>query len=83
MIAYRKERINHAMLFFAQEHHKKTHRYLSQTVLYKYLAFFEFRYLKFYGEMPLELTYRAMFLPGITIRLMPLCKALRNAGLFY
>jgi hypothetical protein len=60
VIAYRKERINHAMLFFAQEHHKKNRRYLSQRVLYKYLAFFEFRYLKSYGEMPLELTYRAM-----------------------
>jgi uncharacterized phage-associated protein len=60
MIAYRKERINHAMLFFAQEHYKKTHRYLSQTALYKYLAFFEFRYLKSYGEMPLDLEYKAM-----------------------
>jgi hypothetical protein len=60
MVAYQKERINHAMLFFAQEHYKKTHKYLSQTALYKYLAFFEFRYLKSYGEMPLDLEYRAM-----------------------
>jgi hypothetical protein len=60
MVAYRKERINHALLFFAQEHYKKTHKYLSQTVLYKYLAFFEFRYLKYVGDMPLELTYKAM-----------------------
>jgi hypothetical protein len=60
MVAYRNERINHAMLFFAREHHKKTRRYLSQTALYKYLAFFEFRYLKSYGEMPLDLEYRAM-----------------------
>ena len=60
MIAYRKERINHAMLFFAREHHRKTHKYLSQTALYKYLAFFEFRYLKAYGEMPLDLEYKAM-----------------------
>jgi uncharacterized phage-associated protein len=60
MVAYRKERVNHAMLFFAQEHYKKTHRYLSQTALYKYLAFFEFRYLKSYGEMPLDLEYKAM-----------------------
>jgi uncharacterized phage-associated protein len=60
MVAYRKERINHALLFFAQEHYKKTHNYLSQTALYKYLAFFEFRYLKSHGEMPLDLEYRAM-----------------------
>jgi uncharacterized phage-associated protein len=60
MVAYRKERINHAMVFFALEHHKKTRRYLSQTALYKYLAFFEFRYLKSHGEMPLDLKYKAM-----------------------
>jgi len=57
---YRKERIENALLFFAQNHHKKTKKYLSQTFLYKYLAFFEFRYLKKVGDMPLELTYKAM-----------------------
>jgi hypothetical protein len=60
MLSYRKERIDNALLFFAQKHHKKTRKYLSQTFLYKYLAFFEFRYLKATGDMPLELTYRAM-----------------------
>jgi uncharacterized phage-associated protein len=60
MLAYRKERIDNAILFFAREHYKKTGNDLSQTALYKYLAFFEFRYLKKYGEMPLELEYRAM-----------------------
>jgi uncharacterized phage-associated protein len=48
------------MLFFAQEHYKETRKYLSQTALYKYLAFFEFRYLDKTGNMPLDLTYRAM-----------------------
>jgi hypothetical protein len=57
---YRKERIDNALLFFAQNHYKKTKKYLSQTFLYKYLAFFEFRYLKKVGDMPLELTYKAM-----------------------
>jgi len=60
MLSYQKERIENALLFFAQNHYKKTKRYLSQTFLYKYLAFFEFRYLKEYGDMPLELTYKAM-----------------------
>ena len=60
MLAYRKERIDNAILFFAQNHYKKTKKYLSQTFLYKYLAFFEFRYLKAAGDMPLELTYKAM-----------------------
>jgi hypothetical protein len=60
MLSYRKERIDNAILFFAQNHYKKTKKYLSQTILYKYLAFFEFRYLKQAGDMPLELTYKAM-----------------------
>jgi uncharacterized phage-associated protein len=60
MLSYQKERIDNAILFFAQNHYKKTRKYLSQTVLYKYLAFFEFRYLKRTGDMPLELTYKAM-----------------------
>ncbi|GHT51463.1 hypothetical protein FACS1894102_7390 [Spirochaetia bacterium] len=60
MIAYRKERIENAILFFAKEHYKKTKNYISQTALYKYLAFFEFRHLAKYGEMPLELQYKAM-----------------------
>jgi uncharacterized phage-associated protein len=60
MLAYRKERINNAILYFVKEHYKKTKNDLSQMALYKYLAFFEFRYLKKYGEMPLELEYKAM-----------------------
>jgi hypothetical protein len=60
MLAYRKERIENAMLFFATEHYAKTKKHLSQTALYKYLAFFEFRRLEHYGEMPLELQYLAM-----------------------
>jgi uncharacterized phage-associated protein len=60
MQSYRKERIDNAILYFAKEHYKKTEKYLSQTALYKYLAFFEFRMLERYGEMPLELKYKAM-----------------------
>jgi uncharacterized phage-associated protein len=60
MLIYRKERIENAILFFAKEHRGKTGAALFQTALYKYLAFFEFRYLKKYGEMPLGLEYKAM-----------------------
>lgn len=48
------------MLFFAEKHRRKTRTYLSQTALYKYLAFFELRYLEKTGIMPLDLTYYAM-----------------------
>lgn len=60
MIRYQKERIENILLYFALEHYIKTKKYLSQTALYKYLAFFEFRHLKRRGDMPLELNYRAM-----------------------
>lgn len=60
MLAYQKERIDNILLFFALEHYKTTKKYLSQTALYKYIAFFEFRHLKNRGDMPLELNYRAM-----------------------
>jgi hypothetical protein len=60
MLAYQKERIDNVMLFFASEHYNKTKKYLSQTALYKYLAFFEFRMLEKYGDMPLGLHYKAM-----------------------
>jgi len=60
MLCYKNERINNALLFFAQKHYQKTKKYLSQTALYKYLAFFEFRYLKKTGDMPLGLQYKAM-----------------------
>jgi len=60
MKTYQKERIDNALLFFSEKHYTKTKKYLSQTFLYKYLAFFEFRNLKSAGDMPLDLTYKAM-----------------------
>ena len=60
MVVYRKERIENTVCFFAREHFQKTKYYPSQTVVYKYLAFFEFRYLEKYGDMPLNLEYKAM-----------------------
>lgn len=60
MIAYQKEKIENAICFFAKEHYKKTHHYVYQTFLYKYLALFDFGYFKEYGKQPLGLKYRAM-----------------------
>jgi predicted nucleic acid-binding Zn ribbon protein len=39
---------------------KNFYQFLYQTFLYKYLALFEFKYLKSYGVLPLGLTWRAM-----------------------
>jgi len=60
MIPYQKEKLENAICFFASAHRKRTRAFLHQTFLYKYLALFDFGYLKKYGELPLELTYRAM-----------------------
>jgi uncharacterized phage-associated protein len=60
MIPYRDEKIIHAIAWFAREHKKKTHKPLSQTGLYKYLAFLDFDSLKETGEPVLNLEYRAM-----------------------
>jgi len=60
MIAYQKEKIDNAICFFALRHKEETGKNLSQTFLYKYLALFEFEYLKKYGHPPLGLKYLAM-----------------------
>lgn len=60
MRAYQQERVENAICYFAGEHRKRTHRYISQTELYKYLAFFDFRMLEATGRAPLDLEYEAM-----------------------
>ena len=60
MIAYRKEKIDNAICYFAAEHHNRTGRYLSQTILFKYLAYLDFMSLKDVGRPSLELEYKAM-----------------------
>lgn len=60
MKPYFKERLENAICFLASEHYRRTKEYLYQTTLYKYLAFFEIRYLRKTGEAPLGLKYLAM-----------------------
>lgn len=60
MIAYKKEKRENAMCYFATEHFNKTGRYVPQTTLYKYLAYLDFTSLKEIGKPALELEYKAM-----------------------
>jgi len=60
MIAYRKEKIDNAICFFATEHQKKSGKPLTQTYLYKYLAFLDFLSVEKMGIPALDLEYRAM-----------------------
>ena len=59
MSAYRKERIDNAIGFFTQEHFERTRKHLTQTSLWKYLAFFEREMIQKTGIPPLELEYSA------------------------
>lgn len=60
MIAYKREKIENAICFFASEYLKRTNRNIPQTILYKMLAFLDFNVLKNTGKPSLELEYRAM-----------------------
>lgn len=60
MIPYQKEKFENAVCYFAKEHARHTQHRLYQTFLYKYLALFDFGYLKEYGKPALGLTYQAM-----------------------
>ena len=60
MIPYREEKRENAMCYFATEHCNKTGRYLSQTILFKYLAYLDFLSLKDIGKPALEFEYKAM-----------------------
>ncbi len=57
--AYRKERINNIISFFVIEHKRKTRKNLTQTQLWKYLAFFDTRMIGKTGVPPLHLDYAA------------------------
>lgn len=60
MIAYKKEKRENAMCYFATEHFNKTGRNVPQTTLYKYLAYLDFTSLEEIGRPALELEYKAM-----------------------
>ncbi|MGO9137096.1 MAG: type II toxin-antitoxin system antitoxin SocA domain-containing protein [Syntrophales bacterium] len=60
MIPYQKEKIENAILFFANEQAKSARKPLYQTYLFKYLAFLDFECLKETGRPSLGLTYKAL-----------------------
>ena len=59
-IPYKDKKIEGAIAFFTSKHKEATKENLSQTALYKYLAFFDFRSLEESGQPALGLTYVAM-----------------------
>ena len=59
MIAYKTEKINNAICFFAQEVCKFRKQYLPRTLLYKFLSYLDFSSIEKLGKPALELEYRA------------------------
>jgi hypothetical protein len=61
MIPYLKEKRENAICFIASEYRKKARtKYISQTLLYKILGFFDFESIQETGEPALGFTYKAM-----------------------
>lgn len=60
MEAYRKERIENAIAYFASEYKKRTKKNIPQTALYKALAFVEFALVEETGRTFLRLSFKAM-----------------------
>ena len=60
MFAYKKERLENAVCFFAKEHKKRKRKDPTQTYIYKYLALFDFGMLIKTGRPALDLDYIAM-----------------------
>jgi len=59
MIAYKKEKLNNAICYFANEVYKRRGEYLPQTLLYKFLAYLDFTSIERIGIPALELKYHA------------------------
>lgn len=59
MIVYQREKIENAICYFAAMHHKKTGFLLCQTILYKFLAFLDFKSIETIGKPSLGLEYTA------------------------
>jgi len=60
MIAFRKERLEHAICYFANEWKKRTRKYLPSMGLYKLLAFMDFWGVENHGHPVFDLAYVAM-----------------------
>jgi len=59
MIAYKVEKRDNAICFFAHEVYKLRKQYLPQTLLYKFLSYLDFFSIEKLGKPALELEYRA------------------------
>lgn len=77
-IPYREEKIKNAVCFFASEHENRTRKPLSQTSLYKYLAFLDFKSLEETGRPALGLVYKAMERGPVPIEIYGKRDSLRN-----
>jgi len=78
VIAYQKEKIENAICFFASRHIERTKKPLTQTFLYKYLAFLDFKSLEETGHPALGLKYLAMGKGPVPIEIYSKRKTLKT-----
>ncbi len=60
MLKLRKNKLENAIGYFARKHYEKTKKPLTKTLLYKYLAFLDFRSVRETGRPAIGLKYVAM-----------------------
>jgi uncharacterized phage-associated protein len=78
LIAYQKEKVENAICFFASKHRESTGKPLTQTFLYKYLAFLDFKSLEETGHPALGLKYLAMGKGPVPIEIYSKRKTLKT-----
>jgi len=60
MLKYYQNKLHHAVLYFAKEHHKRTKKYPTILQIFKYLALLDFELVRETGRPALGLKYKAM-----------------------
>lgn len=60
MLKYCQNKLHHAILYFAKEHHKRAKKYPTILQIFKYLAFLDFELVRETGRPAFGLKYKAM-----------------------
>lgn len=72
------EKLENAILYFAREFKKHTHRYMTQTYLYKFLSFLDEAHIKTMGETAFNLEYKALEKGPVPIKLYENIKSIQS-----
>ena len=82
-IPHREEKIKNAICFFASEHERLTHKPLTNTFLYKYLAFLDFASIEKIGRPAFGLLYRTRWKDTLPIGTYGKWEKLKNGSFIF